>query len=94
MSGYVLATDKRGARVKASNASGVKLYAHYNSDVALETNHLQAARALCIRHHWCGAYFGGGLDGRGYAFVCAGVPAPYHGAAFRVSAGDCSQPWD
>ena len=80
---YVAPTNKRGARYVARNASGLRVFLPASCDaLGIFDQHVRAAKALADKYGWRGAWFAGGLDGKGYCFVCADVPYPYHGAAF------------
>jgi hypothetical protein len=72
---YLGPSNVRGARVKATSDAGSVILS-WDHAVGVEENHIAAALALAAKWGWRGRWFGGGLPGRGYAFVDSddGVP--------------------
>ena len=65
---FVGPTDRRGACIQATTASGVKLNVAYDHGLDDFANHQAAARALADRLKWPGNLIGGSTRG-GYCFV-------------------------
>lgn len=87
---YFGATDRRGARIKATSSSGWSRTVGYDDNLSTDGNHNAAAVALCKRLDWTGRLaVGGGRKGDGnvYVFIDA--------SAITVRADkcvDCKQP--
>jgi hypothetical protein len=81
---YYPPTNHRGAKCKAVSASGLYLTTPWDENKTIEDNHISAARALACKYSWNGSYVMGGLDKRGFVFVCADLPEPFIGSTFRV----------
>lgn len=67
---YLGPTNRRGARVKATSASGQSVTIPYSSELPDELAHRQAAEALCRKLKWDNVQklVSGGLKS-GFAFV-------------------------
>ena len=65
---YICPTDRKGARIKATNAVGKSLTIGYRHDLSSEAAHRAAAEALASRLDWPGRLVQGAIKG-GYVFV-------------------------
>lgn len=65
---YLPATTYRGARIKASTASGLSLTLKYDYDLSGALSHWIAARALAAKLGWPG-HWAAGSTRDGYVFV-------------------------
>lgn len=61
-------TNHRGARVKATADAGT-VTVSWDYALGISENHERAAFALADKLGWTGNWVGGGLPGKGYAFV-------------------------
>lgn len=72
---YLGPTNHRGARIKATIASGAKAYTMpYNYELDTDDNHAAAAHELAQRLGWGGEYIGG-HTATGMVFVKNSPPA-------------------
>lgn len=64
-------TDRRGARISASDEDGNRVSIPYPSENTTEDCHKRAALALCKKIGWDGgeSLIGGGVKGGGYVWV-------------------------
>ena len=60
-------TDRLGARISATTASGYRIYRQYDCDKGV-TSHVEAAAALAKELDWSGTWHSG-TTGEGYVFV-------------------------
>lgn len=61
-------TNFRGARVKATADAG-SITVSWDYALGISENHERAALALAAKMRWGDAWKGGGLPGKGYAFI-------------------------
>lgn len=61
-------TDRRGARISASDEDGNRVMVPYAHELSGELVHRQAAIALCEKMGWTGTLHAGSL-GKGYVYV-------------------------
>lgn len=65
---YLGPTDRRGARIVASDEDGNRCIIGYPHELSGEAVHRKAADALCAKMGWTGNLTGGALR-NGYVFV-------------------------
>jgi hypothetical protein len=67
---YHGATDRRGSRISATTASGLRIYCEYKDAWNTFDNHKHAANQIASKLDWAGVMYAGGLKD-GYVFVFA-----------------------
>jgi hypothetical protein len=65
---FIGPSDRRGARIVASDLDGNRVFLSYPYELSGEACHRKAAEALRDRMGWTGALIGGATK-RGYCFV-------------------------
>lgn len=65
---YLPPTNSRGARIKATSASGLSVTIPYEYELSGVDLHAVAVKKLCEKLNWSGELVAGGTD-VGYAFV-------------------------
>ncbi len=76
---YLSPTNTKGARIRATSASGISKTVAYDHALDAEGNHLAAARYLVAYLNWPGKWVQGSMGERGYVFVHVSAHAPAEG---------------
>jgi len=71
---YLPPTDRRGARIVASDSDGNRVVIGYPHELDGVECHQKAADALCAKLNWTGTLYAGGDGPRGWVFVFAHDP--------------------
>jgi hypothetical protein len=65
---YISATNKKGARIKATSSSNISTSVSYAYELSDEEAHFEAVKALCEKLGWAGELIAGSTK-NGYSFV-------------------------
>lgn len=75
---YLSPTNRRGARIVASDLDGNRCTISYPHEFSGERTHWEAAHALCRKMGWTGKLHGGTLGAGSYVFVFEELDGAYY----------------